>query len=484
MKCSVISHSYQGFCQLRLETDHYLCLMSEIQLPSDFEVQMQSLLGNEEFEKFKAAIDRNPKTSIRLNPAKSPSLSWLSHPIPWSKNGYFLEERPSFTLDPVIHAGGYYVQEASSMFIEHVLHSLHVPKGIYLDLAAAPGGKSTLLSTYLGNEGLLVANEVIQSRAQILKENIIKWGLGNTLVTHNDPDHFSPLEGFFDLVLVDAPCSGEGMFRKDPQAREEWSLDHVSLCALRQKRIMDQAGALVKGGGYLIYSTCTFNQQENEDMIRFLTEEFAFEPVRIPLEKAWGIVETTVNSEEGVFFGYRFFPHLVEGEGFFITILKRPDSASSQEPGRIKDYRHPVLKSVSEKEGEAIEEELGFDGTGKYYTLNDSYFRIQREFYRYFEKLSQVLSLRFLGVELGKKQKNEWIPSHEWALSTLPKNNFSCRELSQEEALTYLRKNDLKADVLPPGWVLMKYQGLPLGWVKNLGNRVNNYYPKDWRIRI
>lgn len=458
--------------------------MSEIHLPADFENQMISLLGNEEFEDFKTAVNRNPQTSIRVNPAKPFQHSWVKSPISWSRHGYFLEERPSFTLDPLFHAGAYYVQEASSMFLEHVLQSLDVPKGVYLDLAAAPGGKSTLLAGYLGNDGMLVANEVIQSRAQILKENAIKWGLGNVVVTNNDPDHFSALEGFFDLVLVDAPCSGEGMFRKDPQAREEWSLDHVALCSSRQKRIMDQAGALVKGGGYLIYSTCTFNEQENEDMIRFLTEEFAFEPIRIPFEESWGILESEVETEEGTFFGYRFYPHKVEGEGFFITVLKRPDSASTQEPGRIKDFKHPVLKALGDREGEVLDQELGFYHSGKYYLLHDAYFRINREFYRYFEKMAQALSLRYFGVELGKKQKTEWIPSHEWALSILPKNGFSQVELSLDQALEYLRKNDQTFTELPKGWILFTYQHLPLGWGKNLGNRLNNNYPKEWRIRM
>lgn len=458
--------------------------MPEIQLPPAFESQMLKLLGDAEFEQFKKAIDQPSRTSIRLNPAKPFLSPWAKSPIPWSTQGFFLEERPSFTLDPAIHAGAYYVQEASSMFIEHILNSQLVPKGVFLDLSAAPGGKSTLLSSYLGQDGLLVANEVIQARAQILKENLIKWGLGNAVVTNNDPDHFEPLEGFFDLVLVDAPCSGEGMFRKDPQAREEWSLDNVQLCSARQKRILDKAGALVKGGGYLVYSTCTFNESENEEMIRFLTEEFAFEPVRIPLDPAWNIVETSVETDEGTFFGYRFFPHRVQGEGFFITVLKRPDSASTQEPGKIKDFKHAVLKSVSMNEDQTLEKELGLDGSGKYYTLNDSYFRINRDYYRHFEKLSQVLSLRYFGVELGKKQKNDWIPSHEWALSLLPKSQFTSRELEHEQALEFLRKNELELEGLPVGWVLMTYQNLPLGWVKNLGNRVNNYYPKEWRIRI
>jgi 16S rRNA C967 or C1407 C5-methylase (RsmB/RsmF family)/NOL1/NOP2/fmu family ribosome biogenesis protein len=458
--------------------------MSEILLPVEFESQMLSLLEHKEFENFKAAINRTPRTSIRLNPAKPFSSPWPQSPIPWSDHGFFLEERPSFTLDPAFHAGAYYVQEASSMFIAHVLKSLTIPKGIYLDLAAAPGGKSTLLSSYLGNEGLLVANEVIQSRAQILKENAIKWGLGNIVVTNNDPDHFEPLEGFFDLVLVDAPCSGEGMFRKDPQAREEWSPDHVLLCASRQKRIMDKAGTLVRGGGYLIYSTCTFNEQENEDMIRFLTEEFAFEPVRIPLDSDWGIVESSVETSDGTFFGYRFFPHRVEGEGFFITVLKRPDSASSLEIGRTKEFKHSVLKSLGEKEEKVLETELGLDGSGKYYSLNDSIFRINSAFFRHFEKISQHLSLRYFGVELGKKHKNEWIPSHEWALSTLPKSGFPTFELTRDQALDFLRKNESFHPGLPTGWVLMTYHSLPIGWVKNLGNRLNNYYPKEWRIRM
>ncbi len=464
--------------------DRYLWPMSKIQLPVAFESQMISMLGSEEFEKFKEGIEKPSRTSIRVNEAKSNIPEWSKSPIPWAEQGFFLDERPSFTLDPAFHAGAYYVQEASSMFIEHILKSIKAHKGVYLDLAAAPGGKSTLLSSYLGSEGLLVANEVIQARAQILKENSVKWGLGNIVVTNNDPDHFEPLEGFFDLVLVDAPCSGEGMFRKDPQSREEWSADHIQLCSSRQKRIMDKAAGLVKANGYLIYSTCTFNELENEEMIRFLTSEFSYEPVRIPLDQSWGIRETEVTTEEGTFYGYRFFPHLVEGEGFFITILKRPEDAFILEPGRIKDFRHPVLKSVGEKESAALDQELGLDGSGKYYMLNDSFFRISKEWSRYFERLSQHLSLRYFGVELGKKQKDDWIPSHEWALSILPKNGFPTQELQLSQALDFLRKKEMVFTDLPIGWVLVTYENLPLGWIKNLGNRINNYYPKEWRIRF
>lgn len=458
--------------------------MATSPLPAAFEAQMRELLGDDEFETFKSGIDQTPRTSIRLNTAKPIAIPYPKTPIPWAKEGFFLDERPSFTLDPALHAGAYYVQEASSMIIEHLLYQLDLPKGIYLDLSAAPGGKSTLLSSYLGEEGLLVANEVIASRAQILKENIIKWGRGNTVVTNNDPEHFNPLEGFFDLVLVDAPCSGEGMFRKDPQAREEWSPEHVTLCSSRQKRIVDKAGALVKGGGYLLYSTCTFNEKENEDILRFLTEEFAFEPVRIPLDPSWGIVESAVETADGTFFGYRFFPHRVAGEGFFLTVLKRPDTATTQEVGRSKEFKHHSLKRVGEKEAAVLEQEIGGEGAGTYYLFQESYFRIDGRFSRQLEKIAQTLSLRYLGVELGKKQGKDWIPSHEWALSTLPKANFPSRDLSREEALDFLRKKDQSLADLPLGWVLLTYEGLGLGWIKNLGNRINNYYPKEWRIRL
>lgn len=457
--------------------------MSSSKLPLDFQTQMKRLLGEVVYEEFEKAIETEARTSIRYNHWKTIPPFENQTPIPWSENGYFLPNRPSFTLDPSFHAGAYYVQEASSMFIEHILKSQQVKKGIFLDLAAAPGGKSTLLSSYLGEDGFLVANEVIQARAQILRENCIKWGLGNILVSNNDPEHFEPLDGLFDLVLVDAPCSGEGMFRKDPQAREEWSPDHVHLCAARQKRIMDRAGALVKAGGYLIYSTCTFNELENEEMIRFLTNEFSYEPVRIPLDPTWKIVESKVETDSGEFYGYRFFPHLVEGEGFFITVLRRPELSYSLEPKKVKDYKHHFLKEIGPKEADQLDSELGFAANGAYYQLNESYFRINQNWKNHVDKLSQHLSFRYFGIEIGKKQGKDWIPSPAWALSILPKNNFYTIELSKEQALDFLRKADMLLPDLPKGWILVCYHSLPLGWIKYLGNRTNNYYPKEWRIR-
>jgi len=451
-------------------------------LPKKFTANIQDLLGVEESKAFLNAIEQPPRTSIRINPAKIKENPFEGERILWSTHGYNLNERPSFTLDPSFHAGAYYVQESSSIFIEHILNRLQIPKGLYLDLCAAPGGKSTLLSSYLGSEGLLISNEVIKSRASVLKENIIKWGLGNTVVTNNDPAHFEKLDGAFDLVLIDAPCSGEGMFRKDPQAREEWSMDNVQICAARQERILNAAGALVKAGGYLIYSTCTFNRKENEENLKFLTEEFAYEPVRIPLEKHWGIVESIEVLDQKEFYGYRFYPHNVEGEGFFITVLKRPDDAYIQNPKRVKDFKHPYIQKVSDST--PIIGATGLEKDWLFYSLQDSFFALNTNFQNHFEWITQYLNIRYFGVELGKLQKSQLIPTHEYAVSILPKNYFPSTSLTTEEALTYLRKEEFHLNIPEEGWVLVTYKNLPLGWIKNIGNRINNYYPKDWRIRM
>lgn len=456
--------------------------MSLSKIHPAFKSQMLEELGTVDYQLFEESLEQESISSIRLNREKLLSSPFASKSIPWSQEGFWLEKRPQFTLDPLFHAGGYYVQEASSMFIQHILESLSIPKGLYLDLAAAPGGKSTLLSSYLGNEGVLVANEVIQSRTQILKENLIKWGLGNSIVTNNDPAHFESLEGLFDLVLIDAPCSGEGMFRKDPTARKEWSPDHVKLCSSRQQRILDQAGALVKGGGYLLYSTCTFNKEENEEMIRFLTSEFAYEPVRVSLEPSWNIEESTLSTEEGDFYGYRFYPHRVQGEGFFVSVLKRPEDAYSNEPKKPKDFKHPFLKEIAERESNQLAEELGFENK-TFYQLNDSFFCFPEIWKTHFDYISQNLNIRYFGTEIGKKQGKNWIPSHDWAVSILPKPSYPQLELTKEQALNFFRKKDLELEYESEGWILLTYQLLPIGWIKNLGNRINNYYPKDWRIR-
>ena len=459
----------------------------EVRLPDKFLEQLETVLDPQGIRDFQESLEQPIPTSIRYNPLKPTLEAEFENrvAVPWCPTAYYLPERPSFTLDPSFHGGAYYVQEASSTFLSHILKTLQLPtSSLMLDLCAAPGGKSTLLSSFIGESGMLIANEVIKSRTQVLKENIIKWGLGNTVVTQNDPSHFSGLEGLFDLVLVDAPCSGEGLFRKDPAAVSEWSPENVSLCAARQQRIIDQVGALPKGGGYLIYATCTYNRKENEENIAFLTREFSYEPVRVPLEEAWGIQESVITVEQETYFGYRFFPHQVTGEGFFICVLRRSGTVA-ETVGLAKEFRHSHLKRVSKKTIPAeLSSHLDMDRDIQFYQLGDSYFAMNGGMQPIFEKLANALQVRYFGVELGQVIRGEWLPSHEWALSVLEKKNIPRLELSRDEALQFLRKESFASDRAQKGWLLVTYLDLPLGWVKNLGNRMNNYYPKGWRIRF
>ncbi|NJN35547.1 MAG: RsmB/NOP family class I SAM-dependent RNA methyltransferase [Saprospiraceae bacterium] len=293
-------------------------------LPTLFIEQLRPLLPNGELEDFMGALNTPPPVSIRFNPKKKlelvvfeQNLGLHTEPVAWHTEGVYLDERPIFTLDPSFHAGAYYVQEASSMFIAEALKQ-HVDfqENIkILDLCAAPGGKSTLLAALMSDDSFLLANEVIKSRVDILKENIIKWGQPNVYVSNHDPEDFAALNGFFDVVLVDAPCSGEGMFRKDPQAAQEWSPEAVLTCSARQKRILTHAQNLVKSGGFLLYSTCTYNEFENEKNADFILENADFQPLTIKLVSDWKISKLN--------YGYQFFPHKTKGEGFYLSLFQK-----------------------------------------------------------------------------------------------------------------------------------------------------------------
>lgn len=455
-------------------------------LPGPFLKQMESLLGMEEFPEFLNALEKTPATCIRDHSSKYHEPVNGQTPVPWCKKAFILPKRPVFTLDPAFHAGAYYVQEASSTFLWHILGSLDLPKkALMLDLCAAPGGKSTLLSSFLGNDGLLVANEVIKTRNQILKENTIKWGMGNTVVTQNDPSHFSELEGCFDLVLVDAPCSGEGLFRKDPDAINEWSQENVQLCSGRQSRILEQAATLPKPGGYLVYATCTYNEEENENNIRELVRKFDAEQVKIPLQASWGIQEKVIDTSEGEFFGYRFFPHKVIGEGLYLSVLKRKGAESGKGNHQLKSFKHPHLKRLGS--GQLKEKNFPmtqFPYTSDFYHLEGHVFALNSEWATTFEKISGPLNIRYFGTEIGEMIRKDFIPSPAWAMSCFSKPGYPQEELDEERAIDYLKKAPILLSTEERGWVLVKFKGLNLGWVKNLGNRTNNYYPKEWRIRL
>ncbi|MFO7824289.1 MAG: RsmF rRNA methyltransferase first C-terminal domain-containing protein [Cyclobacterium sp.] len=456
-------------------------------LPETFLDQMKQQLGQLELEQFLQALEQKTPVSLRLNPKKCQTSPFEGSPLPWCPQAYYLEERPIFTLDPLFHLGAYYVQEASSNFLWQALHQLDLPHSpLALDLCAAPGGKSTLISSFLGEEGLLVANEVIKSRNQVLRENLIKWGLGNAIVSQNDPSHFSNLENSFDFVLVDAPCSGEGLFRKDPQAIAEWSQENVHVCKGRQLRILQQAAGLPKPGGYLIYSTCTYNWQENEENVRYLVENFGYEKVIVPIKNSWHITQSEITVSSQTIPCYRFYPHKVKGEGLFMAILRKPASGEPHKPLREgRDFNHPHLKRFSIKNSKRSKfPELNFPFEVKLYQYDKHVFALPEKWSPVFEKVATQLNVQYFGVELGDWTKEQFFPAHAWAMGIYPISDYPSVALSREEAIQYLKKEPITLSIKERGWVLVKYKGLNLGWIKNLGNRSNNYYPKEWRIRM
>ena len=302
--------------------------MMDSVLHKEFVAQMSAELGDHEAALLVDALMCAPQpTSVRYNPHKVSPLP-EGEVVPWcASEGRYLPTRPSFTLDPHFQAGRYYVQEAASMFVGHLLVEAlggEVPRGVrVLDMCAAPGGKTTLYSALVGDRGVVVANEVIRTRALTLADNVMRWGVGNTVVTSNDPSHFGSLEGWFDVVAVDAPCSGEGMFRKSEEARREWSPDNVRLCAARQRRIVADAWKALRPGGVLLYSTCTFNRTENEENMAWLTEEFECEHIGVECPEEWGIVRTRA----GVAECFHFYPHRTSGEGLFAAVVRKQATA-------------------------------------------------------------------------------------------------------------------------------------------------------------
>ena len=385
--------------------------MQNMQVPEDFVRETRLLMGEEHFNRFMEAFNEDAPVSIRLKPSKVSHA--VGEKVPWCKEGFYLSGRPQFTFDPLFHAGCYYVQEAASMFVTHVfrtflspLTSHHSPLNT-LDLCAAPGGKSTAVRTVLPEGSTLVSNEPIPTRAQILLENITKWGWPDCIVTNNYPRDFRKAKARFDIILCDVPCSGEGMFRKDPATISEWSLQNVEKCWRLQREIVADAWECLNPGGILIYSTCTYNTKENEENVRWILDTYEAEALDIPVDPSWNITGSLLPGFDTPV--YRFIPGITRSEGLFMCVLRKK------------------------------------------------------------------------GVFSGSARKN--IPLK--TLSTdLPQGDFPRVDLPYQEALQYLRGEAL---VLPPdtpkGLVTVTYKDIPLGPVKNIGNRANNLYPKPWRIK-
>jgi 16S rRNA C967 or C1407 C5-methylase (RsmB/RsmF family)/NOL1/NOP2/fmu family ribosome biogenesis protein len=399
--------------------------------------------------------------------------------VPWSDAGCYLAQRPSFTIDPLFHAGAYYVQEASSMFLGEVFKQLvELTRPVkVLDLCAAPGGKSVLIQSLISPESLLVSNEVIRTRVNPLAENITKWGASNVIVTNNDPRDFRRLACFFDVVVIDAPCSGSGLFRKDPAAVNEWSLDNVALCSRRQQRIIEDVLPSLRPGGLLIYSTCSFSKEEDEDIADRLVHDHGLLPARVALKEEWNIVESTSAANAH---GYRFFPDRLKGEGFFIAAFIKPKNEFT-EPGSVRKPRSRSA-GLTPKEIELLKPWLREPEQLSYIKQEERVIAIPPQLQVDLGEIQSALYIKKAGVELGTIIRNELIPSHELAVSTMISDTVPRVNVDREMALQYLRKQEpvLRSNIM--GWALISYAQLPLGWIKLLVNRVNNYYPREWRI--
>lgn len=449
-----------------------------MQLPEKFKHQVRQLVGNEA-ELFFESIQNEPQTSIRLNPFKAnPNLAHFPQ-IPWCNHAVSLSTRPSFIADPLFHAGTYYVQEASSMFLDvalkHIKTQIIEPIKV-LDLCAAPGGKSTLILDNLTDDDLLVANEIIKTRVPILEENIVKWGRSNVVITNNDPRDFSSLHEFFDVIVVDAPCSGEGMFRKDKHAIDEWSEEHVALCASRQQRILDDILPALKPNGFLVYSTCTFNTSENEQNVIRLQNQYHMQSVPLNVHENWQISEVTAFQDQALF-AYRFYPHKVSSEGFFLSCLKKSSDSigtfAYKEPKREKNNQ-PWLGEVSRFLQNAENFEFVDSSTeiSAYPKLHATAIKA----------LQSKLKVRLAGLKMGEIIKGKLIPHHQLALSTHLSNNIPRVDLNIEQALRYLRNETFVVEPKAQDIYAMCYNGYPLGWAKVMPNRINNYHPNNLRI--
>ena len=455
-----------------------------MQLPEKFRERMVRELGEAEAAALCEALATEPTTSVRLNPLKVQSPKWASRKVAWSRWGHLLDERPSFTLDADFHAGAYYVQEASSQFAGYIMSQAlggeAECEGKYiLDMCAAPGGKSTHYATLVGRSGLVVANEINRSRAAVLADNARKWGIGNMVVTCNDSSRYQQVEEWFDTVAVDAPCSGEGMFRKLDEAQEQWSEGNVAMCAERQWEILQNAYAALRPGGVLLYSTCTFNRDEDEHILERVMERYGddFEAVDdIPTDESWGVVIGRV----GVFQTFRFFPHRLSGEGMFMAVARKCGGGGKRRALKSKKQLIvPVDKRSAEELGRWVKDAAAM----KFFTAGEMLYGCRREHYADIEALSGIVSVIYSGVAMGQIFKNKLKPDGALAFyvdfrrEALP----NC-SVGEEDALKFLRKHDLLLEQMVEGLNLIVHNGLPLGFVKRIGARVNNMYPNSLRI--
>ena len=468
--------------------------MTEMELPRTFVERILRDLGTTEGEALCRALDGEACVSIRVNPAKAEGLRGeqparvsevlpmltAAGRVPWCADGFLLAGRPSFTFDSDFHAGAYYVQEAASQFVGCLLQGGPTSGARILDLCAAPGGKTTLYASLVGRGGLVVANEIDRRRASVLADNVRKWGTGNVVVTTCEPHAVCDCEAWFDVVAVDAPCSGEGMFRKDPAARGEWSENNVRQCAARQDNILREAWRALRPGGTLIYSTCTFNRDEDEGslerMLAWAGDEVAA-PYPVDVDPAWGIVE----GEVGPFRTFRFFPHRTVGEGFFAAVARKaPDAPGRQ---RLPKGRRSMVAPADRASAGELRRWVREPDRMVFGTVAGTGYAWYGEQAEAVKTLSEALPVICSGVALGQLFKGRLKPDPAQAFfDGLERGAVPVAGLDDEQALRYLRRQEVAAGALAEGVNLVTARGRALGFAKRIGARVNNMYPNSLRI--
>ena len=445
-------------------------------LPEQFETYTSRIMGDKLWDAYKKAFDEPQPVSIRVNPYKyAPQhdiSSFIDSNVRWCEGGFYLKERPSFTADPLFHAGTYYVQEASSMFLDRVIRSFVKESVVMLDLCAAPGGKSTLARTAIPEGSLLMCNEPMKQRANILSENIKKFGSPQVIVTNNFPADYRKSGLMFDIILTDVPCSGEGMFRKDEGAISEWSVQNVDNCRKKQREIVEDIWHCLKPGGILIYSTCTFNLGEDEDNVKWIADELGGEILTVDIHNDEGIAGCL--SPDFDIPVYRFIPGVTRGEGMFMAAIRKTDG----EVMKNKKRKGKGIKSIKYDNSPLTDAFKYFEAGNKIVAVPDNMCGI-------YETACESLHILHAGVCIGERKGKDIIPDQSLALTTaLREDAFPRAEVTREDALAYLSRETitLPADT-PRGFVLLTYNKIPLGFVKNIGNRVNNLYPAEWKIR-
>ncbi len=446
-------------------------------------------MGDRMWQTLEAGLADEPPVSVRLNPFKcNPDMADIvcgDGIVPWCANGRYLKRRLNFTFDPLMHAGVYYVQDASSMFLERVLRRYVADKPVrVLDLCAAPGGKSTLARSVLPEGSLLFCNEPVHGRAMVLAENVQKLGHEDVVVTNSYPADYGKSGLVFDVVIADVPCSGEGMFRKDEGAREEWSLGGVEKCRRLQRSIVQDVWNCLRPGGLLIYSTCTFNVGENEENVRYVADELGADVLPVDTDVSWGITGSLLEGFDAPV--YRFLPGLTRGEGLFMAVLRKhgEDSGISEKKGGKKADK---TRAGAKKHAVTLKDNGWMDGFEDYSVrLCDGFYRaVHRWWGDIYDVADKRLRVIHAGITVGEVRGKDIVPAQSLLLSrTFRKEAFPCVELEHTEAVAFLRREAVPlSDSVPRGPVVMTYRGCPIGFQKNIGNRANNLYPAEWKIK-